>query len=372
MIKNLSYISLLILLFSISCKSEKEVFAEEYAAKKIKVDSTFLSIEKNFFQTKVDSIFLKNNFNGSVAIFKDSIELYRKNNGFENFKNKTKISNNTIFAIGSISKQFTAVTILYLVEQGKLRLDDKISVFLPEFQHKGFQNIPVYSLLNHTSGLDDHQLSPKSEVGKDFNYSNKGFYTLGRIIEKVSGKSLDENYRDIFQKAGLQNTFTASSFSGTHFGSAYLGNSKNPNLIDDMPKRLADKSISVAAGGILSTIDDLHQWNQSLYSGKIINPEMLKNFEKRSAERQHPIFGDMGYGYGIMMNTKNPKAFFHSGYVKGSPSLIIYYPKTKTSVIILSNIADESTGKNKIFQPHKEVKKAADKIENALSIISLN
>ena len=86
-----------------------------------------------------------------------------------------------------------------------------------------------------------------------------------------------------------------------------------------------------------------------------------------STENNHPILGKVGYGFGIMMNPQKPDAYFHTGYVKGSPSLNIYYPETKTSVIILSNIADESKGKDAIFIPHKEVKKLTDAIESSVA-----
>jgi CubicO group peptidase (beta-lactamase class C family) len=75
----------------------------------------------------------------------------------------------------------------------------------------------------------------------------------------------------------------------------------------------------------------------------------------------------MGYGYGIMMNIGKPSAYFHSGYVKGSPSLNIFYPETKTSVIILSNIADEEKGLGSAFRPYVEIKKITDAIENTIA-----
>ena len=86
----------------------------------------------------------------------------------------------------------------------------------------------------------------------------------------------------------------------------------------------------------------------------------------KSAERHHAIFGKMGYAYGIMQNIGKPNSYFHSGYVKGSPSLNIYYPDTKTSVIVLSNIADEEKGKSSIFRPHIEVKQMTDHLVSTL------
>ena len=352
-----------LLLFTIffSCKKESETTKPEIITPEIAVRN----FKKSLYKNEIDSIFKRNLFNGSIAVFQDSILLTRKESGFEDFTLKTPISENTIFAIGSISKQFTAVMILKQNEAGKLQLQDSVSKFLSEFQTPEFEKITVEQLMNHTSGISDFGNGLQSKPGEKFNYSNKGFYFLGKILEKASGKSYDENAKEMFQNIGLKNTFTADNFSGANFGGAYTGNAKNFQQIENMPKRLADKSISIAAGGILSTINDLHLWNQKLYGGKIINPENLQKFLAQSAERAHPIFGKMGYGLGIMMTMGNPKSYFHSGYVKGSPSLNIYYPETKTSVIILSNIADETKGKTAFFKPHQEMKNFADVVEKA-------
>lgn len=333
--------------------------------KKAIADSVLIAYQKKLYKVQIDSTFKKYSFNGSVGIFKDSVEIYRKNNGFSDFKSQTNIDNQTIFAIGSVSKQFTAVLILLKMEEGKLNLEDKASKYLKEFQPKEYDNITIHQLLNHTSGLNNFREKLLFKSGSGFNYSNDGFNALGKIIEKVSGKSYDENVLDLFKKVGMKNSSTGNLFEGENFAGAYLGNDKNVEKIANMPKRLGNKEIGIAAGGILSTVDDLHLWNNSLYSGKVIQPETLKKFLNKSAERQHPIFGKMGNGYGIMMNIGNPLAYFHSGYIKGSPSLDIYYPKTKTSVIILSNIADEEKGKSNTFRPHREIKNFTDMMENA-------
>jgi CubicO group peptidase (beta-lactamase class C family) len=257
--------------------------------------------------------------------------------------------------------------ILLQTEQGKLQLTDKVSKYVKAFQTKEYENITVHQLLNHTSGLNILGEKLRFKSGTDFYYSNDGFDALGKVVEKVSGKTYDENAEDLFRKAGMLSSSTGNTFKGNNFAGAYLGTDKKFEKITNMPKRLADKEIGIPAGGILSTVQDLHTWNDALYGGKILKPETLKKFVTQSAERHHPIFGKMGYGYGIMMNLGKPKTYFHSGYVKGSPSLNIYYPETKTSVIILSNIADEQTGKGLIFKPHKEVKKITDAIENTVA-----
>ncbi len=351
----------------ISCKSEPIKIADDSAVRNAIVDSTITAFQKNLLSQQIDSVFSKTKFNGSISVMQNNLKLYEKANGFEDFKAQTKLDSNSVFAIGSVSKQFTAVMILMLEDQGKLTTDDKVSKFLPEFQNKKLEEVSVHQLLNHTSGISDLGNGLHSEPGKEFSYSNKGYRLLGEIIEKASGKTFDQNAAELFAKASMKNSYTATSFTSDHLAGAYSGTLKSFRMIENMPKRLAAPSISSAAGGILSTVADLHRWNSALYSGKILKPESLKKFMTKTSETQHPILGKVGYGYGIMMNEGPPESYFHSGYVKGSPSLNIYYPKTKTSVVILSNIADESKGKKAIFSPHKEVKKIADAIENAVS-----
>lgn len=350
-----------VFLFLFSCT---KVETQKPINRKAIADSAVSVFQQKLYKTQLDSVFNQYHFNGSVAIFKDSIELYRKNNGFSDFENKTEINNSTVFSIASISKQFTAVLILLQMEQGKLNLDDKASKYFKEFQKKEYENITIQRLLNHSSGLNNFGEKLMFKSGSGFNYSNDGFNALGKIVEVVSGKSFDENMLDLFKKVGMKNSSTGTAFQGENFAKTYVENSKTQKVIENMPKRLGNKEIGIPAGGVLSTIDDLHTWNNALYSGKIIKPETLKKFMAKSTERQHPVLGTMGYGLGIMMNDNKPVSYFHSGYVKGAPSLNIYYPKTKTSVIILSNIADEEKGKSAAFRPHLKIKEVSDMLEN--------
>jgi CubicO group peptidase (beta-lactamase class C family) len=348
-----------------ACKNTPE--PTEIVDRNAIVDSTIMAFETKLLEKQLDSVFTKYQFNGSIAVFKDSAQLYRKENGFSNFAKKTKINDSTVFAIGSVSKQFTAALILLQMEHGQLNIEDKVSKYLKEFQNKEYGNITIHQLLNHTSGLNTLGGKLLFKSGSDFFYSNDGFNSLGKIVEKNSGKSYDENVQELFSKAGMKNSSTGNIFEGKNFASAYLGNAKNAEEVPNMPKRLGGKEIGLPAGGILSTVDDLHRWNNALYSGKILNLETLRKFVSKSSERHHAILGKMGYGYGIMLSIGKPMTYFHSGYIKGSPSLNIFYPDTKTSVIILSNIADETKGKGYIFKPHIEVKKITDAIENTVT-----
>ncbi|KMQ59294.1 beta-lactamase [Chryseobacterium angstadtii] len=367
MIKKITFLFIISLLFS--CKTEIPKASVSPVDKKAIIDSTVTAFQKTLLEQQIDSVFKKYKFNGSVAVFKDSLQLYRKENGYSDFKNKTAIDNSTVFAIGSVSKQFTAVLILLQMEQGKLNVTDKASKYLKEFRTKEYENITIHQLLNHTSGLNTFGGKLMFKSGTDFFYSNDGFNALGKIVEAVTGKSFNEDVQELFKKAGMKSSSTGTVFEGKNFASAYLGNEKNAQIVPNMPQRLGGKDIGTPAGGILSTIDDLHIWNNALYGGKILKPETLKLFVSKSAERHHAILGKMGYGYGIMINIGKPESYFHSGYVKGSPSLNIYYPQTKTSVIILSNIADEEKGKSLTFRPHVEVEKITDNLENVLQLL---
>ena len=357
------FLLIAVLLLTFSCKSEIEKPDNRNAV----IDSTVMQFQQHLYQNQLDSLFSKHNFNGSIAIFQDGKRVYSREKGFRNFAEKAELDSNTIFAIGSLSKQFTAVMILQLMESGKLHLDSSASRYLEDLQSKQFEKITVRQLLHHTSGIGDFGPNLSSKPGEKFSYSNKGYRYLGKIIENASGKSFDQNAMELFQKAGMKNTFTPSTFKGESFGSAYLGKSSAAQPVDNMPMRLIADEISVPAGGLLSTVGDLVRWNKALYSAKIINENSLNILKEKVSERQHYILGTVGYGAGIMMNLNAPEAYFHSGYVKGSPSLNIYYPGTNTSVVILSNIADESKGKESFFQPHAEVKMLTDAVQNTIS-----
>lgn len=357
---------LLILTTTFSCKSEAEKIAEQTSTRNAVIDSTINRFQKKLLAQQIDSVFSKYNFNGSVAVLKNDEVLYQKENGFEDFKQQKKLDSSSVFAIASVSKQFTAVLILLQEDLGKLNTEDPVSKYLSDFESNQFKNITIKELLNHTSGISDFGNGLLSKPGKEFHYSNKGFRLLGEIIEKVSGKPYDENVRELFKKAGMKSSSTASSFKGKNLASAFTGNGKDFHQVENMPKRLANESISVPAGGILSTVNDLHRWNTALYQCQILKSASFKKFSDKSADRNHQILGKMDYGFGIMMNVGKPSVYFHTGYVKGAPSLLIYYPESQTSVVILSNIADEVRGKNSIFNPHKEIKQITDAIQNTV------
>ena len=357
----LTILTLLLLIFSCQKENDTKTITTE---KKENEDSLYIANEKQLLTPIIDSVIKKNKFNGIISVQWKDQPIYTAVNGFSNFENKIPLQKNSEFAIASISKQFTAVLILWLQQQGKLNILDSVSTHLPAFDDKEMKSITIQQLLNHTSGLSDAAPRLTSKPGKTFNYSNKGYNYLGQIIESVSGESYTQQIEKLARTLGLHQTKTALSTVDSLFANTTIGTLKNPKPMENMPMRLADKNISLGAGGLLSTVDDLHRWNNKLYTGQVIQIRELKQFIHKSADRPHPIFGEMGYGLGIMMNLKKAPAFFHSGYVKGGPSLNIYYPKSKLSVVILSNFANESLGKKAIFKPHLELKQKLDSLHS--------
>ncbi|MBP0613292.1 beta-lactamase family protein [Chryseobacterium sp. cx-311] len=357
---------ILLLLAVLSCQSEKTTTVNGSLQQQAIVDSTFTAFKKAIITQQIDSVFSKTGFNGGISVEHNGEKMYERFDGFENFKTKKPLDSNSVFAIGSVSKQFAAAMIMRLEENGKLSTADKISKYLPEYRSKTFEEITIHHLLTHTSGISDLGPGLQSKPGAEFNYSNKGYRVLGEIVESASGKSYDENARELFFKAGISNTYTAEHFTGKNLAGAHTGTARNATAVQNMPRRLAHSSISTAAGGILSTASDLHRWNLALYNGKLLQPNSLKKFLAKTSEMKHPVIGPVNYGYGIML-AASPASYVHTGYVNGSPSLSIFYPDSNTSVVILSNIADMGRGKNAVFNPHKEVKRITDLIENALT-----
>lgn len=352
--------STLLLIFS--CKEKPAEKVIDYQAIK---DSIFIVNQQKIYHTALDSLLDQSKFNGIISVNINEKPVYEKALGFSNFKTKDTINHNSVFAIASNSKQFAGVIILQLQEQNLLNLSDKVSQYVERFKTKSYQDISISQLLHHSSGLNFMGEKLLLKSGTAFHYSNDGYKILGDIVEKVTKKSYDDNVMALFSKLGMTQSSTGNLFHGNNFASAYLGSTKEAKEVENMPKRLDKNHISIAAGGILSTVEDLQKWNFALYSGKILSPESLAEFLKPEQSTNHYILGKVGYGCGIMISPKLPETYMHTGYVKGSPSLLIYYPKTKTSVVILSNIANESLGKKAIYKVHKMIKEQTDALQNS-------
>ena len=289
-------------------------------------------------------------FNGSVLVAQKENILINKGYGHKEIETKKLNDSNTVYQIGSITKQFTSTVILKLAEQGKLALSDKLSKYFPDFSYSS--KITLEQLLTHTSGIFNftndtafmangwYNVVDKEKVfavfknrpldfepGTKYNYSNSGYYLLGAIIEKVTGKKYELVVRDmIFKPLNMTHSgFDFIALKSPDKATGYYLISEELNS----KARLVDSTVSFAAGAIYSTTEDLYKWNQSLLSAKILNARTLENaFTPRLSK----------YGLGYIIDTVLKKQIVsHNGGVDGFISHSTVIPTEGTQVIIFCN-----------------------------------
>jgi len=229
-------------------------------------------------------------FNGSVLVAEQGSVIYRKSFGFANFEWDIPNTPDTRFRVGSITKAFTAILVLQLVEQGKLRLDDTISEYLPNFSRESGGRISINQLLTHTSGLSDYNDVPeffravhaglltKDEIidrisrhnllfepGAKFGYSNDGYMVLGAIIERVAHKPYAQLLREqILDPVNMRATGYSSRSAILKRGAS--GYTKRSTGLEKAPFYEAS-----SASGIYSTVDDLFLFDQALYGEELLS-----------------------------------------------------------------------------------------------------
>jgi CubicO group peptidase (beta-lactamase class C family) len=292
-------------------------------------------------------------FNGSALIVQHGTILLQRSYGYKNFRRHVPDDDNTIYQIGSITKQFTATVILKLQEEGKLSVVDKLSIYFPEFQYA--DGITLENLLTHTSGIYNYtndidagdsdivcnpikktqvtdivfKHKPAFKPGTQFRYSNSNYYLLGLIIEKVSGKSYEQNVRDlIFSPLQMNHSlFDFKHSADTNIATGY-------KIINDTSDVEAsawrwDSTVSYAAGAIFSTTGDLYKWAKV-----IANKEILSLDSWKAALTPH--LQDYGYGF-FIDSLYGHKAIMHGGGIPGFTAYLCYYPDEDVTIILLNN-----------------------------------
>ena len=294
-----------------------------------------------------------NKFNGNALIAQQGKILLQKSYGYKNFANEVLNDSNTIFQIGSVTKQFTATVILKLQEEGKLSIQDKLSKYFPQFKYAN--DITLENLLTHTSGIYnytndideadagivcnpiDKQLALdiifKHELdfkpGTQFRYCNSGYYLLGMIIEKVTGKSYEQNVRDIIFTP-LQMTHSFFDFkhaADTNIATGYQSLSDTSAM--EATAWRWDSTVTYAAGGIFSTTGDLYKWAQAIGGKQILSPASWKAMLTPGPDK---------YGYGVYIDSLYQKqTIAHGGGIPGFIAYLCYYPAEDVTIILLNN-----------------------------------
>ncbi len=311
---------------------------------------------------KLDSVIDRFNkrydFHGSILVAKKGKLLYSKEVGYADFKEKTKLDKYSVFQLASVSKQFTATAIMILYERGQLDLDDLVTKYYPNFP---YEEVTIKHLLNHTSGLPkyfwlaehkwdkdkaptnnemmqmlaDHKVERFFRPGRNFDYSNTGYFVLASIVEKVTdmkyGDFLESN---IFEPLQMSSSFVYS-FENDSIGinqlsgyrvyrgryHAEIGGTINDAIVGDK--------------NVYATGEDLFKWINGLNSGKVISDKSLDLMYTKG----ETVYGrKVPYGFGFRIDTKNDeKVIYHHGKWNGFSTSITQYTDSDLLVIALEH-----------------------------------
>lgn len=296
-------------------------------------------------------------FNGNILVVKNHKVIYKESYGLANMEWEIPNQANTKFRIASLTKQFTATLVLKLVEAGKLKLKGKISDYLPYYRKDIGKKVSIHHLLTHSSGIPNYTTSSKFneaisksyiparamieifcseplefEPGKKFMYNNSGYFILGAIIEKVTGKSYDQALQDIIltplqlKNTGYDNTHEILSKRASGYQRIGMQYYKAPYL---------DMSVSFSAGAMYSTVEDLYRWNKALD-----NTDFLSKKSKKLMFT--PYILEYGYGWVIKEVRRNlqkgeTKLAQHSGVIQGFNAFIMRLEEEGNLIILLNN-----------------------------------
>ncbi len=286
--------------------------------------------------------------------------IYQKAFGQANLELNVPMQTSMVFRIGSITKQFTAVAILQLMEQGKLSLEDEITKFIPDYPTHGHK-ITVEHLLTHTSGIKSYtdmkefgdviqkDMKPEELInffknqpmdfapGTQWHYNNSGFFLLGYIIEKVSGKTYPDYVEQVFFKPlGMTHSYYGNDAKVIPNRAAGYERGKD-GIQNASPMSM---TLPYAAGSIQSTVEDLWKWHQAVHSYQLVRKETLeKAFTPYKLINGKPT----NYGYGWFLgDIQGSSTIEHGGGINGFLTSSIYLPKEDVFVAVFSNSTAKS------------------------------
>jgi CubicO group peptidase (beta-lactamase class C family) len=327
---------LAVALFGVAASAQGVVATTDVAAK----------VEK-YMNARVDV----KGMGGSVMIAKDGQFVVAKGYGLADIEAKTPIYADTKFRIGSITKQFTAASILLLQERGTLNVQDPFCKYLDSCP-EAWKPVTIHHLLSMSSGIPSFTSLPsfrelrkkdmkpaesialvsdqplKAKPGDVFEYSNTNFIILGMIIEKVSGKTYEQFLTDnILKPLKLKNT--GYDHGKERLKLSALGYSqKDGNIV---PADVASMMVPYAAGGLYSTTGDLYKWQTALLNGQV-----FKNAATLDAMLT-PNKGDYAYGIIVVKDGKGRKRMAHGGGIEGFVTDAVYFPDEKLFISALVN-----------------------------------
>ncbi len=296
-------------------------------------------------------------FNGSILVAQGDAVILKKGYGMANFEWDIPNTPDTRFRLGSITKQFTSMLIMQLVEEGKLSLEDKLADTLPYYRRETGSRVTIHQLLNHTSAIPSYTSIPdffrdhsrqalplrdlvtkycsedlEFEPGSKMAYNNSGYVILGAVIEQVTGKTYEQVLKDrILDPVGMKATGYDHSESLINRRAAGY-----ENRLDGIRNAsFLDMSLPHAAGALYSTVEDLHLWDHALYGTTLLSDAGKKKMFT-------PGLNNYAYGWIVRKSPLGPgkaerNVIQHGGGINGFSSLIVRIPEDRTLIVLLNN-----------------------------------
>ncbi|WP_240773438.1 beta-lactamase family protein [Pontibacter sp. SGAir0037] len=359
-------------MFLVSCSGSEEEGQSSFSfwrrgddREKVDIPASFTEASARKMGQQLDSIFThlhkRKGFNGTVLVTKYDQVIYKGAFGYADFYRKDSLSTETAFQLASVSKQFTAMAIMMLKEQGKLQYDDSVQQYLPDFPYKG---VTIRQLLTHRSGLPNYtyfsdELWPdrkKPLTNQDvvhlmvqhqpkifytpntrFDYSNTGYCLLAAIVDEASGMPFSTFLRErIFERLDMKHTFTFSDDLTAYMGKFATGHTRGrqKRTTDYLDTVLGDK-------GVYSTVEDLYKWDQALYTQKLVKRETLEEAFKGSRTEKKKT-EDYGFGWRIKALESGDSVVYHGGLWHGYTTYLMRNKKDHSALIVLSNLPNGS------------------------------
>lgn len=318
---------------------------------------------------RIDSIvraaFNAGNFHGALLVAERDEVIYRGAFGMADRSTGAPNQPETLTPIYSITKPFTAIIVLQLVQEGRMDLDATLGHYLPDFRSSAVGRVTVHHLLSHTSGLPDYMLAipgymtyePPNltrdsvlalvrklplefEPGRGFAYSNTGYVLLACIIEGVTGQSYDKLLDErIFQPLGMANSRWMETEAGSTMAHQYM-----PRFEREAPP----VRIFPGEAGIVSTLDDMHRFGQAIGSPELLSSEMwalafTPHARPEDATRPHPgTRFPHGYGFSLAEDTiapgKTARRVSHGGVGYGGSAMFQHYPEYDWTIVFWNNV----------------------------------
>src|SRR6267142_3935704 len=302
----------------------------------------------------------------ALGVYQDGKIIYSKGYGLANLEENVAIKPQSVFDIGSTSKQFTAASILLLEKQGKLSVNDDVRKYIPELPDYG-QKITILHLLNHTSGLRDYltlmelagvntdsvttdkdalqmiyrQKALNFAPGGDWLYSNTGFFLLSVIVKRVSGKTLRE--------FAEENLFAPLEMTHTRYRDDHTSLIANRAMAYDAKEKGGGYSLNVSYfeqtgdGAVHTSVEDLLKWDENFYSGQIGGKEFLSEIQEQGKLNDGKV---LDYAKGLFVGKYRGLRFVdHGGSWGGYRAQLLRFPEQHFSVACLCNLANENPEK---------------------------